>query len=86
MLSMLFPSLKQKHLIISHSINIYTFPTAGGGGQDTRALQHRDNGRHIPPRQDGGDARRGQAVRSDERGLRLVKELKGAEPEPCPLY
>ena len=41
----------------------------GGGGQDTRALEHRDNRRHIPPRQDGGDARGGQEVRAYERGL-----------------
>ena len=41
---------------------------AEGGGEDTRALEHRDNRRRIPPRQDGGDARGGQAVRADERG------------------
>ena len=42
---------------------------AGGGGEDTRPLEHRHNGGHIQARQDGGDARGGEAVRADERGL-----------------
>ena len=40
---------------------------AGGGGEDTWPLQHRDNGGHLPPCQDGGDARGAHEVRAHER-------------------
>jgi len=40
---------------------------AGGGRQDTGALEHRDNRRHLQARQHGGDARGAREVRAHER-------------------